>query len=150
MKTQRITQLVTAAVFSAAALMPGVSQASEFRGGYSHAMHDSPRAMDRHNSWRGDFRDGSHSIDARQAQQHMQIRQGLRNGTLTVREADRLMQQQRAIERLERRLEADGRLTPQERARLQDELDDARRSIRHQALDDDRRSNRQFGSGYWR
>lgn len=150
MKTQQIKTIVTATVLAAAALLSGVSQASDYRGGYSYAMHDSRHGMDR--NWSGDdqFRGGRDSIDARQMRQRLAIRQGLRDGSLTPREADRLMQEQNNIERLERRLEADGRLSLHERARLQDELDDARRNIRRQMQDDDRRFNNRYGSGYWR
>lgn len=78
------------------------------------------------------------TIDERQDRQRWLIEQGLRHGSITPREAQRLLSEQHEIERLERRLASDGRLTPRERARLHEELNDARRNIQYQARDDDR------------
>ncbi len=71
---------------------------------------------------------GGNGIDRRQHQQQAQIRQGIRNGSLTRHEARRLMQEQRQIAGLERRYRADGVLTSEERHDLRGELRDARPS----------------------
>jgi hypothetical protein len=62
-------------------------------------------------------------IDRREANQRMRIRQGVRHGDLTWREARRLRAGQRRIHRVERRRWADGRLSLRERARLHRMLD---------------------------
>lgn len=150
MKTQQVKTIITATILAAAALMSGVSQASDYRGENGYAANETHRGGDRHRFGDEPRWAGRDSIDARQTRQRMAIREGLRNGSLTRREADRLIQEQNAIERLERRLESDGRLTLRERARLQEELDDARRNIQRQVRDDDRRFGNRYGYGYWR
>ena len=150
MKTQQIKTIVTVTVLSAAALMAGVSHASDDRGGYGYAAHETHRGGERYRFEDDHRRGGRDSIDARQMRQRMAIREGLRNGSLPPREADGLIREQTPTERLERRLESDGRLTLRERARLQEELDDARRNIQRQVRDDDRRFNNRYGYGYWR
>lgn len=149
MKTQQFKTLVTVTMLAGTALLSSVSQASDYRSAYGHAGYETQRGGDR-DRFGDDHHRGRDSIDTRQMHQRMAIRDGLRNGSLTPREADRLIQEQNAIERLERRLESDGRLTLRERARLQEELDDARRNIQRQVRDDDRRFNNRYGYGYWR
>jgi hypothetical protein len=61
---------------------------------------------------------GSQQIDQREREQAARIRQGLRNGSLTPQEAQRLWAEQRRIRGAEGRMMADGSLNPQERARL--------------------------------
>lgn len=85
---------------------------------------------------------GGRGIDRRQHQQQAQIRQGIRNGSLTRPEARHLMQEQRQIARLEQRYRADGVLTRDERRDLRGELQDANRHIYNQSHDDDRRFRR--------
>jgi hypothetical protein len=61
-------------------------------------------------------------IDRRQAEQRHRIQQGLADGSLTPREADRLRWEQRRIRQQEREFWADGRLDRQERRILHREL----------------------------
>jgi hypothetical protein len=58
-------------------------------------------------------------VDRRQACQHARIHQGVRNGSLTPREATRLRRGQANVRRMEARAKADGRITRAERLRLQ-------------------------------
>lgn len=81
-------------------------------------------------------------IDRLQQGQQAQIRQGVRNGSLTQQEARRLYGEQREIASLERSYRADGVLTRDERRDLRGELQDANRHIYNQSNDDDRRYGR--------
>ncbi len=81
-------------------------------------------------------------IDRLQHRQQVQIRQGVRNGSLTRHETRRLVGEQRRIAALERRYRADGVLTRAERRNLRGELQHANRHIYNQTHDNDRR--------YWR
>ena len=64
-------------------------------------------------------------IEQRLDRQHQRIKQGVRSGELTHREADRLRRQHRQILRLERRLSRDGHLGRHDRRTLHRELDAA-------------------------
>ena len=68
-------------------------------------------------------------IDRRQTQQYRRIRQGVHSGALTRPEARRLLHQQAAIHRMERRAKADGIVTPHERRRLHTAQSRADRAI---------------------
>ena len=57
-------------------------------------------------------------INHRRVVQRARIRQGVRSGELTPREARHLRKGERHIARMERRAKADGQVTPRERARL--------------------------------
>ena len=57
-------------------------------------------------------------IDQREREQVARIRQGLRDGSLTPQEAQRLWAEQHRIRNTETQMRADGYLSPQERARL--------------------------------
>lgn len=57
--------------------------------------------------------------DRREARQHMRIREGVRSGQLTPREAARLRAGQAHVHRMERRAKSDGMVTLRERARLE-------------------------------
>lgn len=81
----------------------------------------------------------SPAIDARQANQAHRIHHGVVSGRLTAAETVRLVHQQVETRRLERRLEADGRLGPVDRARLNHRLDHNSRSIFVQKHDRGRR-----------
>ena len=70
------------------------------------------------------------SIDARQAQQDRRIEEGRRAGQLSGREYNLLKAEQARIAADERRAKADGYVSPQERARLDRDRDDASRHIR--------------------
>jgi polyhydroxyalkanoate synthesis regulator phasin len=74
-------------------------------------------------------------IDARQARQREAIRRGIASGEITPREAERLWREQARIERYETRAEADGRISRAERVRLDRQLDNAGRHIRHESHD---------------
>ena len=60
-------------------------------------------------------------IDAREANQQRRIGAGLQDGSLTAREAVRLEKGQARVERMENRAKADGVVTANERARIQNE-----------------------------
>lgn len=127
-------------------LMAGTSAPADADNGYgSKAYHADSRHPGDERGWRDhdDYFDPRH-IDNTQRRQRDAIAQGVRRGLLTEREADRLIREQRDIERLQRRLESDGRLTAQELARLERELDESRSNIRRQISDDDR-SYRRYG-----
>ncbi len=96
------------------------------------------RRHDRGND-RGHGIHGASGIDRLQHRQQQQIRQGMRNGSLTRPEAQRLYAEQRAIAGQERAYRADGVLTGDERRDLYAELRDANRHIYNQSHDDDRR-----------
>lgn len=76
------------------------------------------------------------SINARQARQTARIRQGVRNGELTLRETQRLAAEQASIRTQEtfyRR--SGGEFTARERARIQRELHQSSRHIYRQKHD---------------
>lgn len=81
----------------------------------------------------------SNGVDRMQYQQNQQIRQGIRNGSITQHEAQRLYAEQRQIAALERRYRADGVLTSAERRDLYGEMRDASRHIYNQSHDAQRR-----------
>ncbi len=59
----------------------------------------------------------------RVARQELRIREGVRAGQLTPREACRLRMGERHVRRMELRARADGRVGPRERARIHRALD---------------------------
>jgi len=68
-------------------------------------------------------------VDARQDRQQYRIEQGIRDGSLTRREAHALIEEQRQIADYERRAKADGYLDARERATLRSMQDNASRHI---------------------
>lgn len=64
------------------------------------------------------FADPTPRIDRREARQHARIREGVRSGELTRREAFRLRAGHREVAFMERRAKADGVVTARERARI--------------------------------
>ena len=58
------------------------------------------------------------AIDQRQANQDQRITQGVANGQLNKREANRLNRQQRHINKVENKTKSDGIVTKKERARI--------------------------------
>ena len=68
-------------------------------------------------------------IERREVQQRLRIRQGVRRGDLTRREAMRLRMRGLGIRRMELRARADGRVTQGERWRLERALDRRSRTI---------------------
>jgi hypothetical protein len=76
------------------------------------------------------------SVNRREHFQRERIRDGIRSGQLTRREAGRLINQQRRIEAFERRArQDDGRLDRHERRRLNQMLDRSSRSISREKND---------------
>jgi len=75
--------------------------------------------------------DGTHNIDARQAQQEARIDAALRDGRLSRHEFRSLQREQAAIHRYEAQAKADGIVTRHERRELQQMLDHASRHIRN-------------------
>jgi hypothetical protein len=74
-------------------------------------------------------------INGRQHREQQRIREGIRSGELTRREAVRLEAEQARIRGYERYARRDGYISPRERARLDRELDRASRDIYHQKHD---------------
>ena len=64
-------------------------------------------------------------FEQRLDRQHLRIKQGVRSGELTRKEAKRLRKQHRRIVRLERKFSRDGHLSRQERRTLRQKLDAA-------------------------
>ena len=86
---------------------------------------------------RGDRRTAHYEsrVDNRQAMQRARIRQGVRAGQVTPREARRLRQSQRQIARMEHRFGADGRFTRIERHKLNRALARSSRQIQRSRHD---------------
>lgn len=87
-------------------------------------------------------------VNNRQERQDRRIEQGVKSGELTRGERRYLEEEQRHINRLERRFRSDGRLTKRERSILDAELDRLSRQIKamkHNRLDRDRRDDRRYG-----
>ena len=74
-------------------------------------------------------------INRREYRDQQRIRQGIRSGELTRREAGRLEAEQARIRVNERYTRRDGYISPRERARLDRELDRASRDIYRQKHD---------------
>ena len=68
-------------------------------------------------------------VDRRQVVQRMRIRDGVRSGELTPREARRLRMGERHIRRVERRAKSDCVVTPRERVRMNRQLNRESRRI---------------------
>ena len=74
-------------------------------------------------------------VTGRQVNQQQRIKEGVKSGELTKREAARLEAQQAKIQHDKRKAKADGVVTPAERARLQREQNRASRTIYRQKHD---------------
>src|SRR5262245_24746269 len=70
-------------------------------------------------------------IDKRQQRQQNRIGNGIKNGSISPREASRIEKNEARINRDEARAKADGVVTPREKARLNRELNRTNREIRH-------------------
>lgn len=104
--------------------------------------HDQNRASrhiyaERHDRQFGGARDPG--VNARQANQHERIGQGIRSGELTRSEARQLGAEQRAIRQEERQYKSDGVLTGEERKDLRQDLRAASRDIYSEKHDAERR-----------
>ena len=84
-------------------------------------------------------------VDQRQYNQQQRIRAGLEAGRLTRDEFRFLMREQKQIARLEARAEADGRVTPWERARIERAQDEASQNIARLIRNTDYRDYRHYG-----
>lgn len=76
------------------------------------------------------------AVNERQHNQQERIRQGIKSGELTRREAERLKAEEARIRAAERRAKADGEVTAAERARLEKELAKASQNIHEQKHDE--------------
>jgi len=74
-------------------------------------------------------------IDQRLQNQEKRIDQGVNSGALTGREAARMERREAKIEGDVARAKADGKVTPQERKRLNRELDNQSRNIHREKHD---------------
>ncbi|HVK43251.1 MAG TPA: hypothetical protein VM471_12280 [Phenylobacterium sp.] len=112
-------------------------------GAASAQSWDSPRHDGRYerDEWR-DQRGGWMNINQRQAKLDHRIDQGLRNGTITRREAYRLRSEFQTIARLEHRYRVNG-LSNWERTDLDRRFDALSSRIRWERQDGDR-----YGAGY--
>jgi uncharacterized membrane protein YebE (DUF533 family) len=93
-------------------------------------------------------------IDRRQAEQSHEINRGIRNGTLTAREAAELRDEQARIANLERRAKADGIVTGHERSVIRNAQQNAGRHIDQETHDRERAGHRGgwgrgWGWGRW-
>ena len=75
-------------------------------------------------------------VNARQDVQRARIRDGVKSGELNQTEAARLRTGQRHVRSVERRAEADGQVTAEEKARLEQAQDVQSRRIERQKHDD--------------
>jgi hypothetical protein len=123
-------------------LVAGAASADGFRA--NPYLPDGPRHQQFDRYERPDFRynddRAERYIDRMQAELRDRIQQGIRSGELTPREAQRLVAEQREIERLQHMYMADRRINPFERQRLMSELEQASRNIwreKHDAQDRD-------------
>lgn len=87
----------------------------------------------------GAFAQSMSTIDGRQEYQEQRIREGIRDGSITRSEANRLQQGEQRIDRAQQRARADGVVTPAERRRLDGMLDRESRAITHERNDGQRR-----------
>ncbi len=84
---------------------------------------------------RRNWRTADPVVNQRQDNQQDRIAQGVRSGELTRHETRVLAHKEAELARLEARLKSDGKLTPQERARLQHRLDALSKEIYQQKHD---------------
>jgi hypothetical protein len=81
------------------------------------------------------------SVAKRQAKQKERIAKGAKRGQLTKREANRLKRQQTRIQQAKKKAQADGKLTPAEKARLARKQDKAGGNISSARHNDQIRGN---------
>jgi len=79
-------------------------------------------------------------VDARQERQAARITQGVHSGQLTLREQRRLQRQQRHVNHMERRIEADGTVTGKEALGIEKAQDRASHKIRRNKHDRQQRA----------
>jgi hypothetical protein len=132
MKKRNLLILTAASVL---VMTAGAASAQPYPGGPPRAESPGPMRWDGDRHWRDD-RGGWMSINQRQAQLDARIDQGVRNGSLTRREAQGLRSQFRDIARLEQRYRAGG-LSDRERADLDRRFDRLAAQIRYEKRDND-------------
>lgn len=88
--------------------------------------------------------------DVIQGVQQRQIQSGIRSGEITRQEAAKLKAEQARIAAMERRAEADGRITAAERARLANAQRNAAQHIYQESHDRQDRDNNRRGFFGWR
>jgi polyhydroxyalkanoate synthesis regulator phasin len=76
------------------------------------------------------------NMDAREKYQDKRIDKGVASGEISQHEAKRLKKEQRAIDRAQKRAEADGQVTDKERARIDRMQDKASKDIHRQRHDE--------------
>jgi hypothetical protein len=111
----------------------GYRSAGYERGGYGG-----------HGSYGGYGHSPGASVDHRQFDQRNRIEQGIRSGELTRNEARGLFTQQRDIRQEERAYWSDGRLSRNERADLQQDLNAASRNIYNETHDAQERNRYRY------
>jgi septal ring factor EnvC (AmiA/AmiB activator) len=74
-------------------------------------------------------------IDQRIQNQERRIEQGEKSGTLTGRESARLERKEQRIENMEEKAKADGKVTPQERRKMDHQLDRQSKRIHREKHD---------------
>jgi hypothetical protein len=80
-------------------------------------------------------------IDKREQNQKARIKQGVKSGELTKKEAVRLRAEQRKIENDKAKAQADGKVTPAERKKIRREERRSSRDIYRQKHDPQKRKN---------
>ena len=112
----------------------------DMRGG-KHRGHDRDMHRGPHGEQRAGFggKPSTERIDARQAHQQQRIDHGVKSGSLTEKEAARLQQGQQRVARMEKRAAADGRVTAEERRRIEHAQDRQSARIRSEAHDAQRK-----------
>jgi hypothetical protein len=78
-------------------------------------------------------------VTKRQVNQQARIKEGVKSGELTKKEAGRLERQQKEIAKDKRKAKSDGVVTPEERAKLHHEQNKASRKIYRQKHDGQKR-----------
>lgn len=82
------------------------------------------------------------TADQRESHQNARIKEGRATGDLTHRESKRLKAEQRIIKNKEKRVNADGVVTPAEQKRLDHMQDKASKDIRRQKTDEQAPANK--------
>ncbi|MBF8247856.1 MAG: hypothetical protein HW374_656 [Bacteroidetes bacterium] len=80
-------------------------------------------------------------IDKREQNQKARIKQGVKSGELTKKEARRLAAEQKKIKHDEKKAKADGVVTPEEKAKLRNEQRKASKDINRQKHDAQKRKS---------
>lgn len=80
-------------------------------------------------------------MDQRQANQQKRIDEGINKGELTKSEANRLQKNQQRIQKMENRAKADGKITPEERRRIERAQDKQSHGIHRESTDRQKAGN---------